>query len=91
MKSNATLLAAVLTVAFPAWGHAQSRPLDLQRSKLTVLVYKAGLFSAFADDQDPARTRRDLRRRCATEAGAGAAARTARPDGTTAATAASAR
>lgn len=41
-------MAAVLGVAASA--HAQARPIDLDRSKLTVLVYKSGLFSAFADD-----------------------------------------
>jgi len=29
---------------------ADSRPIDTERSTLTVLVYKSGLFSAFADD-----------------------------------------
>jgi len=29
---------------------AQTRPLNLEKSTLTVLVYKSGLFSAFADD-----------------------------------------
>ena len=29
---------------------AQTRPINLERSTLTVLVYKSGLFSAFADD-----------------------------------------
>jgi hypothetical protein len=29
---------------------AQSRPVDVERSTLTVYVYKSGLFSAFADD-----------------------------------------
>jgi len=29
---------------------AESRPIDLERSTLTIFVYKSGLFSAFADD-----------------------------------------
>ena len=29
---------------------AETRPIDVERSTLTVLVYKSGLFSAFADD-----------------------------------------
>ena len=29
---------------------AQTRPINLEKSTLTVLVYKSGLFSAFADD-----------------------------------------
>ena len=30
--------------------HAESRPIDMEHSTLTVLVYKSGLFSAFADN-----------------------------------------
>ena len=30
--------------------HAQAQPIDIERSTLTVYVYKSGLFSAFADD-----------------------------------------
>jgi polyisoprenoid-binding protein YceI len=30
--------------------HAELRPVDLERSQLTVFVYKSGLFSAFADN-----------------------------------------
>ena len=30
--------------------HAQTRAIDTDQSKLTVYVYKSGLFSAFADD-----------------------------------------
>lgn len=45
------VLAAILAVA-AASGlvRAESRPVDADRSKLTVYVYKSGLFSAFADD-----------------------------------------
>lgn len=42
------LAAALLTAATAA--RAEPRPIDTERSTLTVLVYKSGLFSAFADD-----------------------------------------
>ena len=48
MKRNAFL--AVLLIAAPALVVAQSRPIDAQRSTLTVYAYKSGMFSAFADD-----------------------------------------
>ena len=38
------------TVAATAVLSAENRPIDAERSTLTVLVYKSGLFSAFADD-----------------------------------------
>ncbi len=41
---------AVCTIAATAAPGAQSRPIDAERSTLTVFVYKSGLFSAFADD-----------------------------------------
>jgi hypothetical protein len=43
----AAVLSAVLTTATLG---AESRPIDTDRSTLTVLVFKSGLFSAFADD-----------------------------------------
>jgi hypothetical protein len=47
-------LAAALSVAIVSAGIAgaqgEPRPIDVERSTLTVLVYKSGLFSAFADD-----------------------------------------
>jgi hypothetical protein len=48
MKRNA-LLGALLMAAHVGVA-AQSRPIDAQRSTLTVYAYKSGLFSAFADD-----------------------------------------
>lgn len=47
-----TRAAAVLLLlpALAAEAGAQARAIDAQRSTLTVLVYKSGLFSAFADD-----------------------------------------
>ena len=39
-----------MTIGVAATARAESRPIDLTRSKLTVLVYKSGMFSAFADD-----------------------------------------
>src|SRR3990172_6764743 len=36
--------------AMAAAGSAEQRPIDTERSTLTVLVHKAGLFSAFADN-----------------------------------------
>ena len=45
------LLALAISIAFAtATLGADSRPIDTERSTLTVLVYKSGLFSAFADD-----------------------------------------
>ena len=44
----AAAVAALLTAG--AHGHADTRPIDAQRSTLTVHVYKSGLFSAFADN-----------------------------------------
>jgi polyisoprenoid-binding protein YceI len=46
-SSIALVLASVAATA--ALG-AESRPIDADRSTLTVFVYKSGLFSAFADD-----------------------------------------
>jgi hypothetical protein len=46
-------LAAILVMLLPVLGveaGAQARAIDAERSTLTVLVYKSGLFSAFADD-----------------------------------------
>jgi hypothetical protein len=42
--------AVVVVMAAAAAPAAQSRPVDVERSTLTVYVYKSGLFSAFADD-----------------------------------------
>lgn len=43
-------LAFALAVVWCAVVDAQSRPIDTERSTLTVFAYKSGLFSAFADD-----------------------------------------
>jgi len=43
------LTSALVIVASLAL-HAQVRPVDTERSTLTVFAYKSGLFSAFADD-----------------------------------------
>jgi YceI-like domain len=40
----------VSTIAATVTLGAESRPIDVERSTLTVLVYKSGVFSAFADD-----------------------------------------
>lgn len=48
--STVALTLAALMLCLAASVRAQARPIDLERSKLTVLVYKSGLFSAFADD-----------------------------------------
>jgi hypothetical protein len=49
-----SLGAAALTVAavsaLATTVRAETRPIDVEHSTLTVLVYKSGLFSAFADD-----------------------------------------
>jgi hypothetical protein len=48
------LAVAALTAATLCWSGpllaAEKRPIDIERSTLTVLVYKSGLFSAFADN-----------------------------------------
>ena len=49
MKSTISLVLAFVGLACVALG-AQSRPVDTERSTLTVFAYKSGLFSAFADD-----------------------------------------
>jgi hypothetical protein len=41
---------ALATIAATAALGAEGRPIDPDRSTLTVFVYKSGLFSAFADD-----------------------------------------
>ena len=43
-------MAQGLTLALPLIAAGQGRPIDTAQSKLTVYVYKSGLFSAFADD-----------------------------------------
>jgi hypothetical protein len=40
----------VVLVAAAARGHVESRLIDTSNSSLTILVYKSGLFSAFADN-----------------------------------------
>jgi hypothetical protein len=40
----------VCAIAAPAVLRSQNRPIDLERSTLTVFVYKSGLFSVLADD-----------------------------------------
>jgi polyisoprenoid-binding protein YceI len=42
--------AIVAVAALPALLQAERRPIDTEKSTLTVLVYKSGLFSALADD-----------------------------------------
>ena len=42
--------AGAVLVAAAARGQVETRPIDTSNSSLTVLVYKSGLFSAFADD-----------------------------------------
>ena len=49
MKSRISLTLAFAVAGCTALG-AQSRPVDTERSTLTVFAYKSGLFSAFADD-----------------------------------------
>ncbi len=49
MRFRFALVLSLVTVASASLG-AQSRPIDAERSTLTVFAYKSGLFSAFADD-----------------------------------------
>ena len=46
---GAATAAFAMLITAPALA-AQTRPINLEKSTLTVLVYKSGLFSAFADD-----------------------------------------
>ena len=48
--STRSIALALATVAATAVASAENRPIDADRSTLTVFVYKSGLFSAFADD-----------------------------------------
>ena len=50
MTFRSSLAVALVTAAAMASVRAESRPIDADRSTLTVFVYKSGLFSAFADD-----------------------------------------
>jgi len=43
-------MAAILGLTVPSAWQTNSRPIDVQHSKLTVFVYKSGMFSAFADN-----------------------------------------
>ena len=47
--ATCAILAVVMLVGRTA-AAADSRPVDVERSTLTVYAYKAGLFSAFADN-----------------------------------------
>jgi polyisoprenoid-binding protein YceI len=49
-RRTAAFMAAVAMLSTAPAAVAQTRPINLERSTLTVLVYKSGLFSAFADD-----------------------------------------
>jgi hypothetical protein len=49
-RSRLILLSAVAGLLTAAPSRAENRAIDLQQSTLTVLVYKSGLFSAFAHD-----------------------------------------
>ncbi|RPI49099.1 MAG: YceI family protein [Acidobacteria bacterium] len=49
MLMRFTFAFALVTLACATLG-AQGRPIDAERSTLTVFAYKSGLFSAFADD-----------------------------------------
>jgi polyisoprenoid-binding protein YceI len=52
VRSNIAVRDLVLLLAMLASPtlRAENRPIDAERSTLTVFVYKSGLFSAFADD-----------------------------------------
>lgn len=49
-RFTVALALSTVTVVAPAAVGAQQHAIDVERSTLTVLVYKAGLFSAFADN-----------------------------------------
>ena len=49
MRSSSIAI-ALCTLAVAAAAQAETRPIDVERSTLTVFVFKSGLFSALADD-----------------------------------------
>src|SRR6476619_1723315 len=49
-RRRAAFMAAVAMLSTAPAVLAQTRSINLEKSTLTVLVYKSGLFSAFADD-----------------------------------------
>ena len=49
MRYSASVALVLSMVAATAL-NAERRPIDTERSTLTVFAYKSGLFSAFADD-----------------------------------------
>ena len=49
---HATTLCLLSLSCFAPSARAQQHPVDIQKSKLTVRVYKSGLFSAFAHDHE---------------------------------------
>ena len=50
MGFRSSVALALWTLAAAAAPGTETRPIDIERSTLTVFVYKSGLFSAFADD-----------------------------------------
>jgi polyisoprenoid-binding protein YceI len=50
MLGRAVILVAVVATMAPGVVRAQSKPIDVQHSRLIVFVGKAGVFSAFGDD-----------------------------------------
>jgi hypothetical protein len=50
MRREILVALALSTIAPTVALGAENRPIDAERSTLTVFAYKAGLFSAFADD-----------------------------------------
>src|SRR6185295_5548033 len=49
-RTVGVICAGLMTVGLTVRARAESKPVDIDHSTLTVFVYKAGLFSAFADD-----------------------------------------
>jgi YceI-like domain len=50
MKVGSHVAVAFLALGVSAPVRAENRPINTERSTLTVMVYKSGFFSAFADD-----------------------------------------
>ena len=50
MRHLSVFLACLAATAWPAVARAAPQPIDVQRSTVTIFVFKSGLFSALADD-----------------------------------------
>lgn len=52
LKNRSLLLCTILLVTLVSGSRAESSPVDLEHSTLTIRVFKSGLFSGFAHDHE---------------------------------------